>query len=100
MTTVVQTDQAAAPIRWEQRLLTLLAIRLDEPQDFAVTRLPSVLQDVAAKMATFGARIEEITPRGLIAGFGIDPMEDGPRRAVYAACAVLEAPHVTATEPS
>src|SRR5215470_6901279 len=100
ITAVVQTDQVAAPSRWEQRLLTLLAIRLDEPQDFVVTRLASVLQDLAAKMANFGARIEEITPRGLIAGFGIDPMEDGPRRAVHAACAMLEAPHVTATEPS
>src|SRR5215467_6708404 len=100
MTTVVQTGQAAAPIRWEQRLLTLLAIRLDEPQDAVVARLASVLRDLAAKMANFGARIEEITPRGLIAGFGIDPVEDGPRRAVYAACAMLEALHATATESS
>jgi DNA-binding SARP family transcriptional activator len=32
ITTVVQTGEAAAPIRWDQRLLTLLATRLDAPQ--------------------------------------------------------------------
>src|SRR5215813_9030262 len=100
VTAVVQTDQAAAPIRWEQRLLTLLAIRVDEPEDSVVTRLARVLQDLAATMANFGARIEEITPRGLVAAFGIDPMEDGPRRAVHAARAMLEALHATAAESS
>src|SRR5262245_61049094 len=99
ITAVVQTDQAAAPIRWGHRLLTLLAIRLDEPQHFVVTRLAGVLQDLAAKIANFGACIEEITPRGLVAGFGIDPMEDG-QSAVHAARAMLKALHATATESS
>ena len=88
---------AAAPIRWDQRFLTVLAATLDVPED--TPALASVLHDWASKAASFGARIEEITPSGLLAVFGIEPIEDGPRRAVQAACAMLESPQV-ASEPN
>ena len=54
-------------------------------------QLASVLETLMGKVTSFGARIEDLTPEGLVAVFGIHAMEDGPRRAVHAARAMIRA---------
>ena len=46
------------------------------------------LEGVIAKVQSFGGRVEELTPTGLVAAFGLDPAEDAPRRAAHAAMAI------------
>ena len=46
------------------------------------------LDGVIAKVQSFGGRVEELTPTGLVAAFGLDPAEDAPRRAAHAAMAI------------
>ena len=78
-------------LRWEERLITVLAARLDAPEGTASFELASVLETLIGKVTSFGARIEDLTPSGLVAVFGIHAMEDGPRRAVHAARAMIRA---------
>ena len=78
-------------LRWEERLITVLGVRLDAPEGTASFQLTSVLETLMGKVTSFGARIEDLTPVGLVAVFGIDAMEDGPRRAVHAARAMIRA---------
>ena len=46
------------------------------------------LEGVIAKVHSFGGRVEELAPTGLVAAFGLDPVEDAPRRAAHAAMAI------------
>ncbi|HSE03560.1 MAG TPA: sigma 54-interacting transcriptional regulator [Methylomirabilota bacterium] len=74
----------AAP---EPRRVTLLQVRLAGTA--APGRDPSrALEEAAAKVRSFGGRIEELGPSDLVAIFGVEPDEDAPRRAAYAALAV------------
>jgi DNA-binding NtrC family response regulator/tetratricopeptide (TPR) repeat protein len=83
---------AAVPgIRWEQRLVTVLGVQLDAPEGTASFQLAEVLERLISKVTSFGARIEDLTPVGLVAVFGVGAMEDGPRRAVHAARAMIQA---------
>jgi DNA-binding NtrC family response regulator/predicted ATPase len=71
----------------EPRRVTLLQVRLLPAE--AAGRDPSrALEDTAAKVRSFGGRIEEVGPADLMATFGLEPDEDAPRRAAYAALAV------------
>ena len=40
------------------------------------------------KLQTFGGRVEEVTPTSVVASFGVDPVEDAPRRAAHAAMVI------------
>src|SRR5262249_24139092 len=82
---------AAAPSRCDQRLLTVLAARLDLPESPAHIQLTCVLPDLVAPAAHFGAQSDGIPPFSLLAVFGIAPVEDAPRRAVHAPRAMLQA---------
>ncbi len=82
---------APAGLRWEPRRLTLLrAVVLPMPSD---RPLPSgrALEVVYDKVRAFGGRVDERSPTGLVAVFGLEPVEDAPRRAAHAALAVLKA---------
>jgi hypothetical protein len=46
---------------------------------------------VVGKIGTFGGRLEELAATGIVAAFGLDPVEDAPRRAAHAAMAILRA---------
>src|SRR6266849_6934198 len=78
--------------RWEQRRLTLLRAVLVVPtsadQSLHASR---ALEVVAEKVQAFGGRIEERSPTGLVAAFGLEPIEDAPRRAAHTAMAVQKA---------
>jgi DNA-binding NtrC family response regulator/predicted ATPase len=48
--------------------------------------------DVAVeKIQTFGGRVEEDTPTAVVGAFGLEPVEDAPRRAALAAIAARKA---------
>ena len=80
------------PIRWQRRRITLLRASFtapeapDEPPE--TSRALELLVD---KIRTFGGRVEELGQAGLDASFGLEPIEDAPRRAANAAMAILKA---------
>jgi transcriptional regulator with AAA-type ATPase domain/tetratricopeptide (TPR) repeat protein len=91
-------------LRWERRSLALLRVDLRKT-DSVDGWSPSsrVLEGVIAKVHSFGGRVEELAPTGLVAAFGLDPAEDAPRRAAHAAMAIQKlaarAREANASEP-
>src|SRR5262249_30680109 len=47
--------------------------------------------ELIGKLRSFGAHVEELTPVGMVALFGLQPMEDPASRAAHAALAMLKA---------
>ena len=78
-----------AALRWERRSLALLRVDLRKT-DSVDGWSPSsrALEGAIAKVQSFGGRVEELAPTGLVAAFGLDPAEDAPRRAAHAAMAI------------
>src|SRR5262249_62301463 len=46
------------------------------------------LAPLGEKVESFGGRVEEVSPEGLRAVFGLEPIEDAARRAAHAALAI------------
>jgi tetratricopeptide (TPR) repeat protein len=80
----------ASGLRWERRRVTLIRVmlRAEGLNPLAVTS--RVLDQLVARVRSFGGRVEELSPRGLVAMFGLDPDEDAPRRGANAALAILK----------
>ena len=55
------------------------------------SRLAPTIERLIEQVSIRGGRIEEITPSGIVAAFGPEGIEDGPRRAVQAALAMRRA---------
>ena len=51
-------------------------------------RAPGLLEVLAEKAESFGGRVEELGPLRVVAAFGLEPVEDAPRRAAHAAIAI------------
>jgi transcriptional regulator with AAA-type ATPase domain/tetratricopeptide (TPR) repeat protein len=82
----------AVGVRWEPRRLALLRLLLAGRSESGFP--PEVgwaLEVVVEKVQSFGGRVEELSPRGLVAVFGLDPVEDAALRAAHAAMAVAKA---------
>src|SRR5262249_44583274 len=77
------------PLRWEHRMISVLAASLSIAPDTGVFRAASLLQDLIEKLKSFGARIEELPPTGRVAPLGLEPMENAASRAAHAALAML-----------
>src|SRR5262245_13378798 len=77
-------------VRWERRRITLLRASIVAADDVSHPAITRVLDDLVDKVRTFGGRVEEVTPRDVVAAFGLDPTEDAPRRAANAALAMLK----------
>ncbi len=75
----------ATAIRWDSRRVTLLRAVLDWNG-----KAPA-LDVMVDKLQAFGARIDELAPDTVGAIFGLDPIEDAPRRAAHAAMAMQNA---------
>jgi len=83
---------APSAIRWESRRVTLLrAILITPDADEELPDTSRALDVLLDKLRAFGARIEELSPRGIGAVFGLEPVEDAPRRAAHAAMAIQKA---------
>ena len=88
-----ETAPAPAPagtgIQWERRGITLLyAALVEEDEASAGAHTSRALEVVIDKLQTFGGRVEEVTPSTVVASFGVDRVDDAPRRAAHAAMAI------------
>ena len=87
-----QTGPARETRPWERRRLAFLRAILVPPSDKDVVpdtvRASEVLVE---KVESFGGRIEELGPTEVVAVFGLEPVEDAPRRAAHAAMAIRRA---------
>jgi transcriptional regulator with AAA-type ATPase domain/tetratricopeptide (TPR) repeat protein len=80
---------APAEPQRERRRLTFLEARLvTDSAAGAPWELSRSLDATVEKVRSFGGRIEESSPHGVVALFGLEPDEDAPRRAAHAAIAV------------
>jgi transcriptional regulator with AAA-type ATPase domain len=89
-------EPTSPTVRWEHRRVTLLRAVFTLPSDSMLAPLPSpearpILDVAAEKVASFGGRLEELGPEGVIATFGVDPSEDVAMRAALCALAIARA---------
>ncbi len=76
-------------VRWERRHVALLHVALaGEPDAEPAPEATRALELVVEKVQSFGGRTDELGPTGLVAAFGLEPVEDAPRRAAHAAMAI------------
>ncbi len=82
----------SAEPRWQARRLALLRVILVCPLG-GTGCLDSnrQIRTLVDKVQSFGGRIEQTTETDILAAFGLDPVEDAPRRAVLAAVAIQNA---------
>jgi transcriptional regulator with AAA-type ATPase domain len=77
----------AASVRRERRRLAILRATLATAPDAGGRALEVVIE----KLRSFGGRVEELSSAGLVAAFGVEPIEDAPFRAGLAAIAIQKA---------
>jgi adenylate cyclase len=88
---------ATSPIRWEQRPVAFLrATPVTGTEVTAAGLAPPIetnraLDTLIQKTEAFGGRLVEIVAAGITAAFGLEPVEDAPRRAAHAAMAMHKA---------
>jgi tetratricopeptide (TPR) repeat protein len=81
---------AAEPGRRGRRRLALLRAALTLPAASpAASPTRTIFELFREKVATFGGRIEELNTSGIIAVFGLEPVEDAPVRAAHTAMAIV-----------
>jgi transcriptional regulator with AAA-type ATPase domain/tetratricopeptide (TPR) repeat protein len=87
--TVPAPVPAGTHVYWERRGITLLSVTFIEPDTMDAWSIMSRALDIVIdKLQTYGGRIEELTPTAILASFGVDPVDDAPRRAAHAALAI------------
>jgi DNA-binding NtrC family response regulator/tetratricopeptide (TPR) repeat protein len=95
--TPASSDPAAAPetaagIRWEPRRVALLRARLAaEPVGSGAMDPSRAIEMVIDKVRSFGGAVDEWDASGITAVFGLEPVDDAPRLAAYAALAIQRA---------
>jgi transcriptional regulator with AAA-type ATPase domain/tetratricopeptide (TPR) repeat protein len=87
---LVATPAPTGPrIQWERRGIALLRVALVEPGGVeACLHTSRALEGVIDKLQMFDGRVEELTPTGVVASFGVDRVDDAPRRAAHAAMVI------------
>jgi transcriptional regulator with AAA-type ATPase domain/tetratricopeptide (TPR) repeat protein len=82
----------ALTLRWERRRVTILRAELSLPPDSDdLSDASRAIEALVQKVVSFGGRVEELGRTGIDASFGLDPVEDAPRRAANAALAIQKA---------
>ena len=91
-TAIERTAAASTPAhaRWERRHLAFLYASLPG-SDAPIADTGGVLPLLADKARSFGAAIQEQSPRSFVAVFGLEPVEDASQRAALAAVALRNA---------
>jgi DNA-binding NtrC family response regulator/tetratricopeptide (TPR) repeat protein len=85
-------EPAPSAVRWEQRRVTLLRAVIDGPPPDDDRLYPSrLIEALIDKARSFGGRVEDLGPTGIVAAFGLEPVEDAARRAAHAALAIRKA---------
>ena len=85
--------RAALPtVRWEGRRIALMRVVLVVPETGDVlSDAARALETLIEKVQSFGGRVEALGQRAVEAAFGVEPIEDAPRRAAHAAMAIQRA---------
>ena len=84
-------DSSVTPsgIRWESRRVTFLRARLESPgpesRSFELNR---AMEAIIEKVRIFGGTVDELSAAGLVAVFGLAPIEDAFQHAAFAAIAL------------
>ncbi|HEX2499936.1 MAG TPA: sigma 54-interacting transcriptional regulator [Methylomirabilota bacterium] len=90
--TTIVPDAPAATVRWEPRRVTLLRAVINGPSPEDDRLYPSgLIEELIEKARSFGGRVEDLGPTGIVATFGLEPVEDATRRAAHAAVAIRRA---------
>ena len=76
-------------LRWEYRRAAILRAALQTDTAEAWREGGRVLQMILEKVRGFGGRVEGLGPLIVEAVFGVEPFEEGPRRAAHAGLAIL-----------
>jgi len=87
----VEPATASRPVtvQWERRHVALLSAgTLTASSMRTVPDGSSVFETLVEKVQSFGGQVEEVSPTGLLAVFGLETVEDAPRRAAHAALAI------------
>jgi transcriptional regulator with AAA-type ATPase domain/predicted ATPase len=79
----------AGPAFWEARRLTFLRVQVLAGE--AGPRLAGHLQVISHKLEAFGGRVEGVSPRALLAVFGLEPSDEPTVRAGHGALAARNA---------
>jgi len=83
---------ALPTVRWERRRIALMRVVLMVPEtDDLLSDAARALETLIEKAQSFGGRVEALGQRTLEASFGVEPIEDAPRRAAHAAMAIQRA---------
>jgi transposase-like protein len=80
--------EGSVPTEWERRHLAFLRARLLPSSTVDVNTALEVITD---KVRSFGGRIEDSGPAGLMAVFGLEPVDNAPSHAALAALAIQTA---------
>ena len=78
----------SGPVQWERRHLAFLRVRIRGSSSADPRRALDVFGE---KIASFGGRIEEWSPTGLAAVFGLEPVDNPSSHAALAALAIQNA---------
>jgi DNA-binding NtrC family response regulator/tetratricopeptide (TPR) repeat protein len=87
-----ESEKAERPaLEGETRAITLLCVAIGAVETSAPA-LPSgqVLERLAQTVEGFGGRVLSLGPAGLVAAFGLTPLEEAPVRAAHAALAIRQ----------
>ena len=88
----LRAGSVAGALPWERRWLAFLrAILVSPPNRDVVPDISGALEALIEKVESFGGRVEDLGPMGVVAVFGLEPVEDAPRRAAHAAIAIRRA---------
>jgi len=82
------TGRGPVNVQWGRRHVALLRVDLVTTAMTVVPAVGAALETLVEKVESFGGQVEEVSPGGLVAVFGLEPIEDAPRRAAYAALAI------------
>ena len=82
------TDGRPPKVQWERRHIALLRADLIPTTSSVVQTAGAPLETLVEKIESFGGQVEKMSPGGLRAVFGLEPVEDAPRRGAHAALAI------------
>jgi transcriptional regulator with AAA-type ATPase domain/tetratricopeptide (TPR) repeat protein len=87
---VARDRSLADAVRWQRTRVTLLDVHVPDAEAIvAEHERHRALEQAAAKAVAFGGRVIDLRASGLVAAFGLEPVEDAPHHAAHAALAML-----------
>ena len=85
---LLSKPKAVMPVQWERRHLAFLRARLLSTSSVESAR---VLEVTVEKIRSFGGRLENSSPTGVVGVFGLEPVDNAPSHAALAALAIQKA---------